>query len=374
MPNPRHLDETTAEAILRTPSVALARDDPLATFFQEVRGVVDQPAPAPSPALALVLRSGFSNPPIDPLATAVSAAKEKQHSIMKSTGILKGLTGKILAVSTVLLVGVGTAAAAGALPGIGHSASSHSISSVSTAASTTGKTANVGVSVPVVGHVGAKATLPTAAGGAAGAGVSAAGVNAGVNAGIGSVGANAASSAGSAGSGSGSTLGNLTASLTGCVDGVFTTVGNQPLVALTTALPTVVACVKNVVGSLPLPSVVSSCVSGLLNSLNSLPVIGGGKGQIDLTGCIPINLTTCLQAALNSVGGLLGGLTGAGALPNGVIACATSIVNGVINLVNSVLSSVTGTLGQVTAPVGGLVPSASASVAHSTTTTSRNRH
>jgi hypothetical protein len=375
MPNPAPLDEDSAETLLRASVRGGSDDDPLALFLRDVRAVVNQPAPAPTPALALVLRSGFSTTPIEPLVTAGSRRhKEKQHTIMKSTGILRGVTGKVLAVSTVLLVGIGTAAAAGALPGTGQ----HSVAAVQASASTSGlskagnASAKVGASLPVVGHVSAGTQVPhgtsTTSTGSAGAGanVSAAGVNA--SAGVGTGGLNLGGLAGHSGSGAGGTISGITSSLSACLSGLANTATGQPLLALGTVIPTVVTCVKNVIASLPVPTAVSSCVSSLLNSLGTLPMVGSGAGVVTLKGCVPIDLSTCIGAALNTSGGLLSGSIGLFNLPSVILTCATSIVSGVLNLVTSLLGQVTGTVGGVTGVTGLPGVSASASLGRTSKT------
>jgi hypothetical protein len=135
--------------------------------------------------------------------------------------------------------------------------------------------------------------------------------------------------------------------------------------ALNSVIPTVITCVKNVIASLPVPTAVSTCISSLLTTLSGLAFVGSGSGAIDLTGCVPIDLTTCIQAAINSIGGLLGGSTGVTNIPSVIDTCATSIVNGVVNLVDSLLGQVTGTLGGVTG-----TPGVTGSVSLGTSTTS----
>lgn len=336
----------------------------------------DDEMPDPDPGLSPV--------PTRPLATAVNRRpKEKQPTIMKSTGIFQSRTARALAVSTTLFIGLSTAAAAGALPGTAqHTVASavHSVTSVQLPDGGHAATgAHVGASLPLVGRVGAGATANAGAkttghaGATAGAGVEAqaalgdisatvGGTVGGSTKGINSSVSGALSggvSSGHSGSGVVPGLGGITAALTACLSGVLTTASGQPLVALGRVIPTVVACIENVIASLPVPTLISSCVSGLLGSLSSLPVIGSGNGRINLTGCVPIDLSTCLQAAINSVGGLLGGLTGVTNLPSGIVACASSIVNGVINVVNSVLGQVTGTVGGL-GGLGGLGGAASA--------------
>ena len=393
MPTPRHLDELAAESLLQLSAAELDGDDALARFFQDLRDVVDQKAPAPTPELARVFRSGFSTHSIAPLVAgadspssnraAIRPRPKEKHPAMRAKGIFRGVPAKVLVVASTLLVGVSTAAAAGALPTPAQhavAAAVHSITPVELPGVNTNATtsANVNAKLPVAGNVtagvganvntgtsggtasGAKANASVSAGANAKVAGNTAGVSAGVTAGAG---ANTGKAASTTASTALSTVAKARAAMTSCLSSVINATG-QPLMALGTIVPTLLACVKSAIGTLPIPSVASSCVSGLLNSLGSLPVIGSGTGQINLAGCLPIDLSTCLQAALGAVGGVLTGSLGLGTLPTTIATCASSIVNGVLNLLNNTAGQATGTLGHLSG-VGASVSVNGSAKAHS---------
>jgi len=362
MPDPYHLDEATAETLLGVPSVPLG-DDALVQFLQDVRSVVDQPAPTPTPALARVLRSGFSTNPISPLATAAISPRTKERTTVKRHSIFRGLTVKALAVGSTLLVGVSTAAAAGALPGASQHLVAAAISSVIPlqlpGAPNATTSANLNATLPLAGTVtadtgmnvaaaaGAATNSATGASAATSAGVNAKANTAGNKAGV-TAGVNSAASATTAhgvlpgaATTAASTVSAAKATFTSCLNSVISPTTGKPLVALGAVVPALQACANKAIGTLPLPAALSSCVSGVLNSLGTLPFIGSGNGQINLpTGCVPTDLSTCVPR-------LSGGTAGVGGVPANVGACATSIVAGIVNQVNTLLGTVGG-LGNIT--------------------------
>jgi hypothetical protein len=279
----------------------------------------------------------------------------------KRNGIFRGVTAKVLIVGTTLLVGLSMAAAAVALPGSNNHMASATVDAVSraqlpsaTGASATSASATVHAGLHTAGGHGGVA----AAGGVSTTTAGTAAANAGANANVGGSGAGitgavslsgnlgtGGASGGHAGSGAGTTVSGIAASLTGCLNSVLNTVTGKPIIAIGSLIPTVVACVKNVLASLPLPTIVTSCVSSLFNLLGGLTRIGSGNGTINLTGCVPVNVGSCLQAGLGSAPGLLRGPTGITSAPAAIEACATSIVNAVRSVVKSMLGQVTGAMG-----------------------------
>ena len=399
MPDHDLVDDATAEALLGGRSTGRADLGLLAAFVQDVTLLGRVREPAPSPALASVLERGFSTDKGDLLVTAGSNAsasvpqtselpKWRKEREMESSGLASVIFAKLASMGTAAKAAVATSAmtavaltggaAAGALPAPVQNAVVGVVSSITPFDLSDGggdgeherATGSLTVDAPVPGEVPASAAVQADAGGpaTAGAGISPAPAH--------------------GGGGSARTTGSVTPTIP--------SVGSLPVPGLTdlptgTQLP---ACVKDLIpagGSVPDPSAllaqVPACVQTVLAShhvpvevaacvnsiLASLPAAGsvsgvGNLSALDLSACVPVDLTQCATSFMGAMQNLagastgFGGLTGLGSLANlGSLSGWTQFgslaqISGVSGLAGCVPQNVTQCLTSVLGGLAGATP------------------
>jgi hypothetical protein len=363
-PTPDLLDDAAIDVLLAGRSVAhsaaVPELAPLVTFVQDVRSVVDRPAPQPSAALAEVLASGLSTDKGDLLVTAGSNVngpaesraplharqvaglpKWRKRPQMLPTGFLSGLAVKIAAAVTAVLAGVTAAGAAGALPSPAQHVVAGVINSITPFSVPDGDTsAAISTNVPTpAGGVGATVGAGTDADGAANVTgtVSTPGVQT-------SVGSTQSTGGANVGANAGTTmpslpnlsnlpgLSNLPAlsSLPGvqipsCVKDIVDVKTGQPKVPLSQVAPQVVSCVQTLLASAhtQLPAGLDQCVSSILATVaTATPGSVPNIGSFDFSKCAPVDATACMSSVMSAFGSFLPGFSG-GASTHGATATAT---------------------------------------------------
>lgn len=339
------LDDEAIEAILCGRRPAEHGLDSLVTFARDVHAVSDQPAPRPNASLAAVLSAGFSTDKGDLLVTAASNVygpaeqaaglpKWRKRNRMLPTGLFTGLAGKIAAGIVAGLAGVTAVGAAGALPGPAQTAVAHVINtvtpfnlpdgdtSVSISAGTNPATPGAGAGIKVdtpAGGVDAKANASTAGVNAsAGAGASTPSTTAGATADAGAKASvptpNVPNLSGLPGL---SGLNGLPVPVPACVKDIIDLKTGQPKVPLNQISAQVIACVKSLMStataSVPagqLPAGLNQCVSSILGMLGSVGTNPGSVPSltgVDLSKCVPIDVTKCMTSIMGMFKGFIPG-------------------------------------------------------------------
>lgn len=267
---------------------------------------------------------------------------------------LRSSTAKCLAVAIAVLVGLSTAAVAGAIPLSRH----HTDAVAAEIAQRTGSAraaADASAGTPVLGAAASAASSvkASASAGAASSTAKSGSISAGATAGNADAtassttarGASVAAEAGRA---------KVTATLPPCVSALLGAAGSGSVPSLSSVL----SCAQTVLATMPLPAGVRQCISSGLGSLGALAgsaaaagAPAGGAGQ--LSGC-PVDVSTCFKAVFSSVTGLASG--GPSAIPGLITAvdtCVSSIVHAVLSYLGSVPGLNTGALaalpGQISA-------------------------
>jgi hypothetical protein len=374
------LSERAVEAVLagRAPDPDL---QPLAELVHDLRSVADRADPQPNAALASVLSTGLSTEKGDLLVTAGSNVigpattqaaglpKWRNRTRMLPAGLLSSMVAKVVAGVVSGLVGVTGLGAAGALPGPAQDAVANVVNTVTPFNLPTGGGAAVTSSLPVPGVdvtvSTADTTTSVAAGGSGPAPAASAAASAQANGGPTTP----------SGTAAGTAAGNLP--IPACVSEIVDVNTGQPKVPLSQVSTKVVQCVKTLMATsgAAMPAGVSRCVESILAMVAgaapgpnvTAPGPGRNVAGLDVSTCVPVDVTRCMSSVMGMVQNLPGLSAGAGGgfnvpsfdnldltgcMPFNLDACLSSLLSMAGNLPNVGTGGIPG-LGAGTVPSAG---------------------
>ena len=380
------LSERAVEAVLagRAPDPDL---QPLAELVHDLRSVADRADPQPNAALASVLSTGLSTEKGDLLVTAGSNVigpattqaaglpKWRNRTRMLPAGLLSSMVAKVVAGVVSGLVGVTGLGAAGALPGPAQDAVANVVNTVTPFNLPTGGGAAVTSSLPVPGVdvtvSTADTTTSVAAGGSGPAPAASAAASAQANGGPTTPSGTAAGTA----AGNLPDLANLP--IPACVSEIVDVNTGQPKVPLSQVSTKVVQCVKTLMATsgAAMPAGVSRCVESILAMVAgaapgpnvTAPGPGRNVAGLDVSTCVPVDVTRCMSSVMGMVQNLPGLSAGAGGgfnvpsfdnldltgcMPFNLDACLSSLLSMAGNLPNVGTGGIPG-LGAGTVPSAG---------------------
>jgi hypothetical protein len=145
MPGPAAFDDATLEAFLSGRPVGAGELGPLCAFAEDVRVVVDRPAPAPTAEMARLLAEGIPTPTgvtraaLAPRAGARDADVPKRRKTMTITELLAALMAKLAGLGAASKAALGLGVAAASVTGAGAAgvlpdAAQHAVAEVVSAA------------------------------------------------------------------------------------------------------------------------------------------------------------------------------------------------------------------------------------------------